>query len=71
MSREILFRGKRKDNGEWVEGYYIHNFWGNEEDTIHLKSGTCYMVNPETVCQYTGYKDDTGKRRVLQMRCYR
>lgn len=25
MSREILFRGKRKDNGEWVEGFYVCN----------------------------------------------
>ena len=22
MNREILFKAKRKDNGEWVEGYY-------------------------------------------------
>ena len=24
MNREILFKAKRKDNGEWVEGYYVY-----------------------------------------------
>lgn len=25
MDREILFRGKRSDNGEWVEGCYVYD----------------------------------------------
>lgn len=24
MNREILFKAERKDNGEWVEGYYVY-----------------------------------------------
>ena len=53
--REILFRGKRVDNGEWVEGVYFP-----ENDTftatIFNGKGNCvgdYVV-PETVGQYTG-----------------
>lgn len=61
--REILFRGKRVDNGEWVYGYFWSNDVGNsfirvtkENDEIVLKD---YEVIPETVGQYTGLK---GKR---------
>ena len=30
MNREILFKAKRKDNGEWVEGYYCKTTIGND-----------------------------------------
>ena len=60
--REILFRGKRKDYGAWVEGYYVHNFWNDGEDTIHLVDGGCCTVMPETVCQYTGLTDKNGRK---------
>lgn len=60
--REILFRGKRPNNGEWVEGgIYCGNFtWIITTDA----SGqfTQYMVDPSTVGQYTGLTDETGKR---------
>lgn len=58
--REILFRGKRKDNGEWVYG-----------TPIFYSSGTTVMCNEyqrnenidlKTVGQYTGLKDKNGKR---------
>lgn len=62
--REILFRGKRKDNGEWVEGYlfYIEKYnqclIGNYD---HEKGyyDDC-EVDPETVGQYTGLTDQNG-----------
>jgi uncharacterized phage protein (TIGR01671 family) len=65
MNREIEFRGKRVDNGEWVYG----DLTGG--DTIHTKapwvdSGTYewwgYEVIEESVGQYTGLKDKDGKK---------
>lgn len=59
--REILFKGKRTDNGEWVEGYLI-NFWG-EYCIVNTDSrDICFKVDPETVGQFTGYTDKNGKK---------
>ena len=68
--REILFRGKRIDNGEWVEGFYNHipcgRFWVDEHmiQTVleNGKIGMLHDVDPSTVGQYTGLKDKNGKR---------
>ena len=58
MLREIKFRGKREDNGEWIVGSYIYAF-----DMVHehcIRCGTTYAVIPETVGQYTGLHDKNG-----------
>lgn len=66
--REILFRGKRIDNGEWVEGFYCTNpewdrkTYGEHHWIISGKNGIKYEVDPATVGQYTGLKDKNGKR---------
>lgn len=81
--REILFRAKRIDNGEWVEGYYIYHIKRTicpigdsvkPEDEQHVimqdgfsdwnmpRNTVIFDIDPETVCQYTGLKDKSGKR---------
>ena len=68
--REILFRGKQLDNGEWVEGWYeMYPFgkWPVKTSIIpseEAKDGHYEhaQVDPSTVGQYTGLKDKNGKR---------
>lgn len=69
--REILFRGKRVDNGEWVEGYYVcksknshtfqHFIIQNFRSGSNLDGLVEFEVIPETVCQYTNFNDENGK----------
>lgn len=73
--REILFKAKRKDNGEWIEGSLID---------LDIDSGYCYIVPPykkasilpinflitdrmklvdsKTLCQFTGLCDKNGSK---------
>ncbi len=46
MNREILFRGKRTDNGEWVEGYYT-------ELPVGSLGATIFSNDDEIVCENT------------------
>ena len=64
--REILFRGKRLDNGDWVYGYYVHigPVSCQRAYIIPEYASALYVneVDPSTVGQYTGLKDKNGKR---------
>ena len=59
--REVLFRGKRKYNGEWVEGFYYKDLWSDNAHYI-IYDGTDYVVIPKTVGQYTGLTDKNGTK---------
>lgn len=67
--RQILFKAKRLDNGEWVEGYYVYcrkrhyilpvlnkaiGFEEREDEWIEIA--------PDTLCQFTGLTDKNGKK---------
>ena len=66
--REILFRGKRNDNGEWavsgdvfLGGKRKYIYIPNPDTDMSAKAYLCREVIPETVGQYTGLTDKNGK----------
>ena len=62
--REILFRGKRVDNGEWVEGCLFVDDKGEKHEILvgYVNYRVAWEVDPETVGEYTGLTDSNGKR---------
>lgn len=60
MNNRYIFRGKRKDNGEWYYGYLTYD--GSDYQIVDSEYGNCKRtVIPETVGQCTGLKDKNGK----------
>lgn len=74
MDREILFKAKRKDNGEWIEGSLVSTEGGGRfilrsKTKVFIPrkknvicSSECYEVNQDTICQYTGLTDKNGQK---------
>lgn len=67
MEDRYLFRGKRIDNGEWMEGYLSYPFCtkkGNESYYFYAKDSLGFfcrcVVDASTICQCTGLKDKNG-----------
>lgn len=77
MSREILFKAKRKDNGKWVEGcliidyvsgqYFIHQNGNSVNESQKIGEEGClrflvFEIDPDTLSQYTGLTDKNGNK---------
>ncbi len=66
MEDRYLFKAKRLDNGEWVEGHLVQTTEGNyiivpyKHSTI-CGEGSVIEIDPSTICQCTGLKDKNGK----------
>lgn len=66
--REILFRGKRADNGEWVYGSLIteRNMFDGNLMTMHIQDieepYDDNLIDDETVGQFTGLTDKNGTK---------
>lgn len=59
MEDRYLFRAKRKDNGEWTEGFLLKRWDGLWNFSIDEKFAD--LIIPSTICQCTGLKDKNGK----------
>lgn len=66
MKREILFRGKRKDNEEWAYGYFVKDVYGEAIYPINpIQDGfpnEITDVDPDTVGQFMGLTDKNGNK---------
>ena len=74
MNREILFRAKRLDSGEWVCGYFAdmgneaciikpyEAFWDIRTKALKCRPSEIITVDFSTVCQFTGLTDKNGKK---------
>lgn len=71
--REIIFRGKRVDNGEWVEGFLVKHpsavyigdcspWYISVPPLDPDDCGRLYNIIPETAGQFTGVNDIRGKK---------
>lgn len=64
--RNIKFKAKRLDNGDWVEGYFYQEcnntyIIEDKQKESMLNRNESFLVDPSTVCQFTGMRDCEGK----------
>ena len=66
MQDRYLFRAKRLDNGQWVQGFICKKKYKSNKFYIscfHDKDDNeqFFAIDPDTICQCTGLKDKNGK----------
>lgn len=70
MQDRYLFRAKRLDNGEWVQGCYIYDIDRDSSESLNefahriqplYAHAYAEPVNQSTICQCTGLKDKNGR----------
>ena len=67
MENRYLFRAKRIDNGEWVEGCYLmsggeHFIYSEYIEGFCMPVVVKVKIIPETLCQFTGLCDENGNK---------
>ncbi len=66
MENRYLFKAKRVDNGEWVQGYIVkYGYTGREKYYIvpeYASDLYSFLIDPNTICRCTGLKDENGKQ---------
>ena len=65
MNREILFRAKKADTGEWIEG--LPSYCSTDGTITKLETYApdkfgMFTIDPDTLCQYTGLTDRNGRK---------
>ena len=72
MNDRYLYRAKRIDNGEWVEGL-LTIMWGQFHIINPDDENTAYPIDESTICQCTGLKDKHGKmiweNEIIKCKC--
>lgn len=61
MTREIKFRGKAKLDGKWWFGNLVPKDTRGRTQINNPEHGGCFDIDPETVGQFTGLRDKSGK----------
>lgn len=69
MNREILFRAKHihaMDSNEHLNGTWVHGYLSDKNYINDKSLDGEFLIDENTICQYTGLHDKNGKRKLFQ-----